>query len=350
LQKPKIVIGFGFLFCSVGDLITLSHEFELIDHYFKPLSQPIAQGDLGIGDDGALISVPDDNQSVIVTDTMVESVHYPAFTSPYAIGWKLLAVNLSDLAAMGAIPHCYSLAVSLPEATNDWLKAFTAGLGDLAGRYQIPLIGGDTTKSQQTVLTLSAMGRLPKGTAVCRSGAQVGDVVMMSGTLGDGGIGLKAVLTPEAVQFIDTDALEIAVAKLNQPEPRISLGEALREVANSAIDVSDGLLADLGHICQASNVSVELELSALPLSEAGRAWVAKKGYALPLTAGDDYELCFTVPKACVNAVQEAAKNLGTAVYVIGEVVSSAESKVILKQNGRAVAMEEVASQPGYRHF
>lgn len=328
----------------------MSYEFELIDHYFKPLSRPTAQGDLGIGDDGALISVPDGHQSVIVTDTMVESVHYPASTSPRAIGWKLLAVNLSDLAAMGAVPQCYSLAVSLPEARSDWLKAFSAGLGDLAGRYQIPLIGGDTTKSRQTVLTLSAVGHLPKGTAMRRSGAQEGDVVMMSGTLGDGGIGLKAVLAPEEVEFIDPDALEIAVTKLNQPEPRVSLGVALRELATSAIDVSDGLLADLGHVCQASNVSVALELSALPLSEAGRAWVAKKGYALPLTAGDDYELCFTVPKACVNKVQEVAQNLGTTVYAIGEVVEPIEKKVILKRNGKAVAMEEVALQPGYRHF
>ena len=344
----------------------MSEEFHLIEQYFQPLSQPIKESELGIGDDGAILDVHVDQQWVVVTDTMVEGVHYPKQTDPYDIGWKLLAVNLSDLAAMGAKPKSYSLAVTLPSVNAEWLESFVLGLQRWAIPLTIPLIGGDTTKGQQTVLTLSAIGEMPAGLGILRKNAKLGDWILVSGSLGSAGLGLKWVLEGK----VGVEEAE-PVQRLNRPVPKITLGQALRGLANSMIDISDGLVADLGHICEASGCAAWVALDALPLSEAVADYideVGEVGYQLPLAAGDDYELCFTVSPDKLAEVLAMAQQLGEQVSVIGrighpndmskvwvceqfeqiEAVSSIEALNRIGQIGQPASA--LLTQAGFQHF
>jgi len=306
----------------------MSQEFTLIEQYLKPLSQPLAKGEVGIGDDGAILNQTANQQWVVVTDTMVAGVHYPQQTDAFDIGWKLLAVNLSDLAAMGAEPQSYSLALTLPKVDPCWLQDFTQGLKTLADVFQMPLIGGDTTQGQQTVLTLSALGTVPTGLGILRKTAQIGDLILVSGELGSGGLGLEWVLSH---QQLDSEE----VLKLNRPQPRIILAQVLRQadLVHSMIDISDGLVADLTHICEASNCGALIELSQLPMSKAVKQRVQQQGYQLPLTAGDDYELCLTIAPEKLNAVQAIAQSLDETLTVIGRIIELPTSKDTQKQGG-----------------
>jgi thiamine-monophosphate kinase len=263
-------------------------EFALIQRFFTKQKVKNSSTRLSIGDDCALLSIPDGYELAITTDTMVESVHFFAGADPAHLGYKLLAVNLSDLASMGAKPVSVTLALTLPAVDESWLTAFTKGFLALAERYSVDLIGGDTTSGPLT-LTVQAMGLVPNGQALLRSTARPGDFIYLTGRLGDAGLGLKikqgyCCANPAA-----------ALKRFNQPYPQVNAGLALRGIASACIDVSDGLASDLGHILEQSQVGACLDWNELPLSKAVLIYVKETGdWSMPLVAGDDYELCFTV--------------------------------------------------------
>ncbi|MEQ1484425.1 MAG: thiamine-phosphate kinase [Methyloglobulus sp.] len=262
-------------------------EFSLIDRFFKrqTTNPSVAQG---IGDDCALLSMPNGYELAITTDTMVENVHFFADCNPFDLGHKLLAVNLSDLASMGAKPLAVTLALTLPKVDENWLQAFADGFFALAERYSVDLIGGDTTSGSLT-LTVTALGLVPTGQALRRSTAKPGDIICVTGHLGDAGLGLKI------NQGYDCKQPDAALKRFNQPDPQVAFGQALIGIANACIDISDGLVGDLGHILQQSQVGASIEWESLPLSEEVLNYIEDTGdWAMPLTAGDDYELCFTV--------------------------------------------------------
>jgi len=263
-------------------------EFSLIRRFFteQKISNPSTR--LSIGDDCALLSIPEGCELAITADTMVENVHFFAGTDPKQLGHKLLAVNLSDLAAMGAKPLSVTLALTLPRVDEAWLSAFADGFLALAARHSVDLIGGDTTSGPLT-LTVQAMGLVPKGQALKRSAARPGDLIYVTGNLGEAGLGLKI------RQGYLCDRPEAALRRFDQPEPRCSEGLALRGIANACIDISDGLAGDLGHILEQSGAGATIDWDALPLSAEVQAYCDATGdWRLPLSAGDDYELCFTV--------------------------------------------------------
>lgn len=263
-------------------------EFALIQRFFTQQRVKNPSTYLSIGDDCALMSVPDGYQLAVTTDTMVESVHFFAGTCPEQLGHKLLAVNLSDLASMGAIPVSVTLALTLPHVDESWLTAFAKGFLGLAERYSVDLIGGDTTSGPLT-LTVQAMGLVPRGKALMRSSAKPGDFIYLTGSLGDAGLGLKI---NQGYPCANPDA---ALRRFHQPDPQIEMGLMLIGIANACIDVSDGLTGDLGHILEQSKVGACLYWDELPLSDAVIAYINDTGdWSMPLTAGDDYELCFTV--------------------------------------------------------
>ncbi|VAW46569.1 Thiamine-monophosphate kinase, partial [hydrothermal vent metagenome] len=324
-------------------------EFDLIDTYFAPLSQGFDSVDVGIGDDGAVLNIPKNHQLVVVTDTLVSGVHFPENTAPYDIAWKALAVNLSDLAAMGATPASYSLALTLPEYSADWLRSFSDGLRDLSAQFAIPLIGGDTTKGALTI-TVTAQGWVPNQQAILRSGAQEGDVICVTNTLGEGALGLKLALNDWHDSFTENDLSSEeknrALNALNRPMPQLAMSTDMRGLVNSAIDISDGLLADLGHILNRSSkaikrrgvqgelsllkrghsgvknlIGADIELSQLPLSSGVTRYVNQtKDWSLPLSGGDDYQLCLTLTEANYQKLNDVLKAKKISLTVIGQVV------------------------------
>ncbi len=306
-------------------------EFDLIRRYFAShaLQHPFNQ--LGIGDDCALMTVPSGYQLAVTTDTMVENVHFFADAEPDLLGHKLLAVNLSDLAAMGAEPFAVTLALTLPKIDEHWLQAFSTGFMQLARQYNVDLIGGDTTSGPLT-LSVQALGVVPQGTALLRSTAKVGDRIYVTGQVGNAGLGLKV------KQGYACDKPESLLRSFNQPQPRVAEGLALRGVAHACIDISDGLAADLSHILEKSGVGAVLQWDRLPMSTAVIDYVERSAdWRLPLIAGDDYELCFTVsPHIEAQALQ--------AFYCIGEIV--AEPGLRIERAGRL----EILETQGFEHF
>lgn len=279
-------------------------EFTLIQRYFTQQRVTNPSTRLGIGDDCALLSIPDGFELAITTDTMVENVHFFAGADPEQLGHKLLAVNLSDLASMGAKPLSVTLALTLPAVDEQWLTAFSHGFLKLAERYSVDLIGGDTTSGPLT-LTVQAMGLVPKGRALMRSSARPGDFIYMTGLLGEAGLGLKI---KQGYSCVDP---EPALARFNRPEPQVESGQALIGIANACIDISDGLAGDLRHILTQSQVGACLDWQALPLSDAMQSYINNTGdWAMPLIAGDDYELCFTVSPEQVDNLTVAATKIG----------------------------------------
>jgi len=267
-------------------------EFDLIKNYFATQALKRTDVQLSIGDDAAIVTLTLDQQLAITTDTLVAGTHFLEDTHAHDIGYKALAVNLSDLAAMGARPAWMTLALTLPKPDESWIQDFCTGFFTLANRYQVQLIGGDLTKGPLSI-TIQAMGLLPKNKALRRDHAKPGDLIYVTGTLGDAGLALEFLREKISIaEHYQSSILE----KLHRPEPRIATGEAILSLANAAIDISDGLLADLGHILEASKVGADIYVDKLPLSEALTHSVsAEQILALALTAGDDYELCFTIP-------------------------------------------------------
>ncbi|MBV1873443.1 MAG: thiamine-phosphate kinase [Gammaproteobacteria bacterium] len=298
-------------------------EFSLISRFFKQ-TDAIANTDvaLGIGDDAAIINIPADHQLCTAVDTLVAGVHFPKNASAYDIGHKALAVNLSDLAAMGAVPRWFTLALTLPNADETWLAQFSKGLLDLARTYNVSLIGGDTT-SGPLCISINIMGTLPQGEALQRCGATARDDIYVSGFIGDAGLGLH--LHQHPPKNLNTEPkpeFHYLLQRLHRPNPRVELGRRLSNIANAAIDVSDGLLVDLNHILQASNVGATINLDAIPLSAAYRALSfetdKRKQTILAIEAGDDYELCFTADKNQRQTIAALSPDLNLT--RIGEIV------------------------------
>ncbi|MBV5308802.1 thiamine-phosphate kinase [Chromatium okenii] len=287
-------------------------EFDLIRRFFADLGAARADVALGVGDDCALLNVPAGQQLAVSIDTLSAGVHFFPDCDPVAVGHKALAVGLSDLAAMGAQPAWATLALTLPTAELAWIEGFSAGFAALATAHGVQLVGGDTTRGALSV-TVQVHGFIPNGAAVRRSGAQVDDVICVSGTLGDAGLALRGLRAGTAV------AAELR-QRLEYPMPRVALGLGLRGVATAMIDLSDGLAGDLGHILSASNVGAELALEQLPLSPPVAEFIAQTGdWALPLAAGDDYELCFCVPAARLAAAQAIAAQCACLIHPIGHI-------------------------------
>lgn len=315
-------------------------EFELIARYFTHAPSR-ADVRLGVGDDAAVLGVPPGQELVVTTDTLVAGVHFPERTPPEAVGHKVLAVNLSDLAAMGADPAWVTLAITLPSADEHWLADFSRGFAALARLHGVDLVGGDTTRGPLSI-TVQAMGLVPAGQALRRSGAGPGDLLYVSGTLGDAGLALAA-LNGE-VLLGGADA-EDCLRRLDRPTPRMALGRALRGLASAAIDVSDGLLADLGHMLQASGAGALIELERLPLSAPVRRRVREaRDWTLPLASGDDYELLFSVPASRRDALTEVLRGLDVEVTCIGRI--EAAGLRLVEAGGRDVAPARL----GYDHF
>lgn len=297
-------------------------EFSLIDQFFKKKTLMRADVSLGIGDDAALLTVPADHELVMAVDTLVEGVHFPPHTTPQEIGYKALAVNLSDLAAMGATPAWMLLAATLPSADKEWIEQFSAGLFELAQSFNVQLVGGDSTRGPLTV-TVQITGFVPTHKALCRHGAKVGDKIYVSGPLGDAGLGLQVATGKWQLSGVDKAQ---ALQRLNRPFPRVHLGILLREYASSAIDISDGLLADLGHLLTASRVGAYVDAEQLPLSNLlCRTLALNEARKLALTAGDDYELCFTVAPAKESALLEQLARENITCYCIGEITDHLET-------------------------
>lgn len=271
-------------------------EFELIARYF---SRPCADASvvLGVGDDCAALQVPAGERLLVSTDLLVEGRHFPESTAAFDAGYKAMAVNLSDLAAMGARPLGVTLGLALPTIEPDWLESFARGFYALAERYGICLVGGDTVKSPVRTLAVTIMGSAPRGRILKRSGSQPGDLIAVTGTLGDAGLGLRSIQHPESIPVsLLPEDIAFLQMRLNRPTPRVEEGWRLAEMAHAALDVSDGLLQDLGHLLRASDVGAVIEQDRVPLSAAARTWLAADPTQrdLPLMAGDDYELLFTI--------------------------------------------------------
>lgn len=336
-------------------------EFGLIKDFFSDKSGKNKYTRLGIGDDAAIVSVPSACDFVIAVDTLVSGVHFPKQTSPRDIAYKALAVNLSDLAAMGAEPVSFTLALTLSEKeqNSQWLESFSSGLFDLANKIPIELIGGDTTQGPLSI-TIQAHGLLPINKSLRRSGAKPGDRVFVTGTLGDASLGLKYLQS----HFVNSSCLlteekQYLLDRLNRPQAKLKAGRLLRDLASSCIDVSDGLLADLGHICEASQCRAAINAGAIPLStiykkhfEHSKQDKIRQGLIEAVTGGDDYELCLTIKPD--NIPQLEKLELECQLSEIGEILSedksatsiNKEKVVMLDQSGEIIPINSF----GYTHF
>ena len=316
-------------------------EFEIIKKYFA--SRSIKRADVieSIGDDAAIVAVPKNQQLVITTDTLIAGRHFPHETSPFDIGHKSLAVNLSDLAAMGATPHWVTMALTLPKADEVWIKHFCDGFFELAHRYQVELIGGDLTEGPLSI-TIQALGCIPAQKALLRKGAKPSDLLYVTGTLGDAGLALKCLKEKHS---LDPAYKEMIFAKLNRPEPCVEIGEKLRGIAHAAIDISDGLAADLKHILEKSGVGAILHVDQLPLSEALiHSLSHEEAIALALTSGDDYELCFTVPENNRLALENIFSTLSCRLTCVGKITK--EKNLSMYDQGKKYH----GPRFGYQHF
>ena len=297
-------------------------EFDLIARYF---TRPVKRAALGVGDDCALIAPTPGMQLAISSDMLVDGRHFFSDVSPYSLGHKVLAVNLSDLAACGAKPVAFTLALALPSIDEAWLQEFSRGLWALADAHGCELIGGDTTQGPLNIC-ITVLGEVPRGQALLRSGAKVGDDIYVSGTLGDARLALDAL---QGKVELPADLLAHTRLRLEQPAPRVALGTALRGIATAAIDISDGLAGDLGHILKASRVGAQVDTDVTIKLIAARAykyWAAalfdtQKQLKMVLAGGDDYELAFTAPPTARGAVQAASASSQTQVTRIGVIQS-----------------------------
>ncbi|MEA3298788.1 MAG: thiamine-phosphate kinase [Pseudomonadota bacterium] len=309
------------------------HEFDLIRRFFTGIGGAGPDIALGVGDDCALLDPPPGCQLAISTDTLVEGVHFPVACDPEALAGRALRVNLSDLAAMGAEPLGFQLALTLPSADEVWLAAFSRGLARDAGLFGCPLMGGDTTRGPLAT-TVTVIGTLPAGAALRRGGAGAGDLLYVTGTLGD------------ARGALDVPGEAHLAARYWRPEPRLAAGRLLRQFASAALDVSDGLAQDAGHIAAASGLGCRIEADRLPLSAAlvdacGRALASRHA----LTGGDDYELCFSVPPGKAEAMEAALAAAGEPVTRIGAMVQGA-GVICVDGEGEPITLE----RSGYAHF
>ncbi|MDA7418724.1 thiamine-phosphate kinase [Xenophilus arseniciresistens] len=321
-----------------------SGEFDLIARYF---SRPVRRSPLGGGDDCALLAPAAGMQLAVSSDMLVEGRHFLSTVDPASLGHKALAVNLSDLAACGAKPLAFTLALALPAMDGDWLQRFSQGLYALADAHGCELVGGDTTRGPLNIC-ITVFGEVPAGQALLRSGARAGDELWVSGTLGDARLALEVF---RGTAQVPSEVFAAARARMEGPTPRVALGLALRGVASSAIDLSDGLAGDLGHVLKASGVGATLDADAAAQCVAARAQQpalldAAGWRQLALAGGDDYELAFTAPPAAHEAVLAAAQASGTAATRIGRIEAEPGLRIV-DGRGQAIANERFAS---FDHF
>lgn len=317
----------------------MTPEFSLIGRFF---SRPGSSATLGVGDDAALLPVTLGMELAISTDTLVADRHFFADADPFGVGWKTLAVNLSDLAAMGAKPRWALLAITLPKIDEAWLQAFSDGLYACANAYQTELVGGDTTGGPLTC-SVTILGEVPPHQALRRDRARAGDDIWVSGWLGEAALGLTAL---QGNVELPADALDICRAALERPAPRVELGLALRGVAHAAIDISDGLLADLGHILERSTLGAALHFDQLPAHPAlahflDQPWARK----CLLAGGDDYELCFTAPASRQGEIIAIGERLGLKLSRVGQIEKGSGLRLLDGDNNPI----EI-TQGGYDHF
>ena len=316
-------------------------EFDLIDRFFSELDHEQSNVICGIGDDAAVLNVPEGYELHVSVDSFVQGIHFFPNTNAFNIGYKSLAVNLSDIAAMGASPRWATLALTIPDVNDEWLRDFARGFADLARKFGISLIGGDTTSGPLSV-TIQIMGLAEKGSAILRSGSSPGDLVYVSACLG------AAAFAAEALKHkVEDSAIPVhCLHRLHRPEPRLELAQQLNGLASAAIDISDGLEADLNHILLSSQVAAEIELEKLPVCSYLEKLENKDLlWQLALASGDDYELCFTISQENKIELERRCKNLDYPVSCIGSIV---EGKGIhwLGEGGREVNID----LQGFRHF
>lgn len=317
-------------------------EFEIIKNYFLARSHQRKDVQLGIGDDCAVTTVPDGQQLATTTDTLVEGVHFPKGTSGRAVAHKALAVNLSDLAAMGAEPAWISLSLSLPKFDDAWLHEFSGTLQELSEYYSIQLIGGDTVQGPLSI-TITAQGFVPKDQALTRSRAKPGDWIYVTGTVGDAALGLKLLNGEERAVLKHHSYL---LDRLNFPTPRLLVGTTLRRIANSCIDISDGVVSDLQHILFASQVGATVDVEDLPMSEAlSETLDQEHAIRVALTGGDDYELLFTISEEQKGNLDVALANCNVSATCIGR-INGVSEKLELRRDGKPFELNAV----GYQHF
>lgn len=320
-------------------------EFDLINQFFKNTKVKRDDVLLGIGDDCAMLSPPPGKALAVSTDTLISGVHFPENTAAQDIAYKSLAVNLSDLAAMGAEPAWVSLAISLPDSDTQWLNAFMRGFNELAARFNVQLIGGDTTQGALSI-TVNVTGFVDPEKSLKRSNAKLGDHVFVTGYIGDASIGLDLILNKVNSNKSFTDAHKnYCVDRLNRPYAQVIAGQLLSSFSIAAIDISDGLKADLNHICKASGLGALLNIEKLPVSDALQVFYNNQpDWQTILSAGDDYELCFTCPKEQVSEMQSLMELNNIKITCIGEMVSGTDVKCLLE--GDLLNVEKT----GYNHF
>jgi len=308
------------------------NEFDLIQGYFNWKLND-ASIELGVGDDAAIFNLDPGHQLITSTDTLVEGIHFFKDASPIDIAYKSLAVNLSDIAAMGGVAKCYTLSLTLPKLDKDWLEQFSTSLKESSERFRVNLIGGDTTRGPLNI-TISMMGSIEINTSIKRSGARAGDDIYVTGSLGAAALCLKKII--EGVKPSESELIS-----LNKPIPRLELGSALRNIASSCIDISDGLEQDLSHILKSSNVGAIIYIDKLPLDNSVSNYVKNSNdWFLPLCGGDDYELCFTVGKSKRKKIKDLSEGLKVRVTRIG-VINNQKELEIVGYNG---------PKSSYQHF
>lgn len=324
-----------------------SDEFALIAEVFAPLAKADPNS-FGLTDDAAVIAPPAGKDLVVTADMMVAGVHFFADDAPDMIARKLMRVNLSDLAAKGAAPHGYILTIALPRGvTMPWLRDFAAGLAQDQAEFGINLLGGDTTATDGPMcLSLTAMGWTPHGQMVRRAGAQIGDDIYVTGTIGDAALGL-IVRRDGAIPGLSSMHAEFLLARYLLPQPRNRLAQELAGLIHAAIDISDGLAADLGHVAQTSAVAAEIQLSKVPLSDGAAAALDLRAVSIAdlISGGDDYELLFTAPSGNRPALAALERTTGDKITRIGRIVSG-KGVVFADQTGGSIWLK----RPGYRHF
>lgn len=301
---------------------------------------------MGIGDDGALINPSDNQQLVVASDTLVEDVHFPAAATGRQIATRALCVNLSDMAAMGAQPRWFTLSLTLPKdkANSAWLAGFSDGLAEIAKQFDIALVGGDTTSGPLTV-SITMLGEVPRAESLQRSGATAGDSVFVTGTLGDGAAALKSI-SIKSVIFIDSDRL---LQRFYSPQPQVKTALQLRGIASACIDISDGLVADLGHICQSSNVAATIYTQRLPIAEDVKQLSLKDSTGWALFGGDDYQLCFTVSADKLDKVEQlidCGELIASKIGTINTPGDSVNLVNVLDRDNNPIAV----NKQGYDHF
>jgi thiamine-monophosphate kinase len=320
-------------------------EFDLIELIRQRTAQPRDDVRLGIGDDAAVVAVPAGQELAVAIDTLVEGVHFPRGTAAADIGWKALAVNLSDLAAMGASPAWALLSLTLPQADRDFVEGFVEGFAQLAQPHRLALVGGDTTRGPLAI-SVAVHGFVPPGKALTRAGARIGDAVLVTGTLGDAAAGLQVLQQSARHDDGQNGLREFLIGRLNRPTPRLAAGIALRDQAHACVDISDGLLADLGHICAASGVGAEIDAALLPRSSALLGlYDDSTALQFALSGGDDYELCFCVPANRLAQVQADLARLGGGATRIGRIVAG-EGVRVRGHDGTWLD----ATSSGWEHF